>query len=232
MFKPTTLYIKTHNLTKLKYFGKTTQDPYTYKGSGTVWLRHLKKYGEDISTEILGFFTDEDSCKKAAMEFSVKNKIVESKEWANLKYETGNDGGDTSATEGFKKWLPKLSEYGKTCRWWNNGVTQTFRPNPPDESFTLGRLKFNNIGAIIGANKQKEKIWVNNGTKEIMVLPTNIPENFQIGRLSIKAFAGGKGRHSAKGSHWWNNGIQNKMAVNSPGLGWVKGRLFKPTQIR
>jgi len=36
-YKPSYLYIKKHNETGLKYFGKTTQDPYTYQGSGTDW---------------------------------------------------------------------------------------------------------------------------------------------------------------------------------------------------
>ena len=37
-FVPTWLYIKQHNITKLKYFGKTVRkDPIKYKGSGTYW---------------------------------------------------------------------------------------------------------------------------------------------------------------------------------------------------
>lgn len=36
------LYIKTHNTTGLKYFGKTTKDPYKYLGSGKHWRAHLK----------------------------------------------------------------------------------------------------------------------------------------------------------------------------------------------
>ena len=33
----TTLYIKTHKITGLKYFGKTTLNPFTYNGSGSHW---------------------------------------------------------------------------------------------------------------------------------------------------------------------------------------------------
>lgn len=47
------LYIKTHNITGLKYLGKTTKDPYKYLGSGTDWLKHLKQYGTDITTDIV-----------------------------------------------------------------------------------------------------------------------------------------------------------------------------------
>ena len=38
------LYIKTHNVTGLKYLGKTTQDPYKYKGSGKRWTNHINKH--------------------------------------------------------------------------------------------------------------------------------------------------------------------------------------------
>ena len=47
------LYVKTHNQTKLKYLGKTESDPYQYKGSGKYWLRHIRKHGNDVSTQIL-----------------------------------------------------------------------------------------------------------------------------------------------------------------------------------
>ena len=90
------LYIKTHQTTSLKYFGKTTKsDPYNYKGSGTYWKSHLKKHGNNVDTEILGFF-NEDEVESVALKFSRDNNIVESKEWANLIEENGNDGGATS----------------------------------------------------------------------------------------------------------------------------------------
>lgn len=92
-FKPTYLYTKEHKLTGLKYFGKTIKNPYEYSGSGTYWLRHLKKYGNDVTTTIVGYYTDETQCKEAALNFSKSNNIVESKEWANLCDENGTDGG-------------------------------------------------------------------------------------------------------------------------------------------
>jgi hypothetical protein len=93
-FKPTYLYIKTHSITGLKYFGKTTKsDPSKYTGSGDYWLKHINVHGNHLHTEILGFFTDKDECIRAATEFSINNNIVESKEWANFKIENGLDGG-------------------------------------------------------------------------------------------------------------------------------------------
>lgn len=89
------LYIKTHNITGLKYLGKTVQDPFKYKGSGTVWLRHITKHGYDVTTEILLETDDKNLLKETGIFYSKLWNIVESKNWANLMMEQG-DGGDTS----------------------------------------------------------------------------------------------------------------------------------------
>ena len=225
MFKPTYLYIKTHNKTGLKYFGKTTKDPYSFSGSGTVWTNHLKKHGTDVTTEVFGYFLEKSECMKAAIEFSVQNSIVESNEWANLRLET-LDGGDTSKTDNFIRWLPRLTEENKKRKWWNNGKNQVFVQAPPDTSYCRGRLPFNNAGAKIGSELQKNKLWINNGKVETMVSKDSlVPVGYTVGRLRDKAFAGGSGRHSAKGSYWWNNGILEKMSRFSPGHNWIKGRI-------
>jgi hypothetical protein len=88
------LYHKRHRITGLNYFGKTKLDPFTYNGSGKYWIRYIKKHGEDIETLNVWVFKDQDECTTFALEFSIKNNIVESKEWANLKLENGKDGGD------------------------------------------------------------------------------------------------------------------------------------------
>ena len=88
----TWLYIKQHNQTGLKYFGKTMNDPYLYKGSGKYWLRHLKKHGNDVSTTWAVPFEDKQELVDFALRFSEENNITESKEWANLRPENGTDG--------------------------------------------------------------------------------------------------------------------------------------------
>jgi hypothetical protein len=93
IFKPTYLYIKTHNVTNLRYFGKTTRNPYKYSGSGKYWLRHLSIHGDDVSTEVIGLYLSRDEIEKVALDFSTNFNIVESAEWANLKNENGLDGG-------------------------------------------------------------------------------------------------------------------------------------------
>lgn len=103
-FTPTWLYLKQHNQTKLKYFGKTISDPEVYPGSGVVWTRHLKKHGNDVSTVWKQLFTSKDDLMEYAVTYSIKNNIVESKEYANLIVENGLIGGDTGITpEGRKK---------------------------------------------------------------------------------------------------------------------------------
>ena len=92
-FKPCRLYIK--ELAGIKYFGKTSRDPYKYSGSGKIWLNRIKKYGkENIKTLwVSDWFYDPDSIQEYALEFSKTNLIVESKEWANLQAENGIAGG-------------------------------------------------------------------------------------------------------------------------------------------
>ena len=87
------LYVKTHSITGLKYFGKTERkDPYKYPGSGVYWKRHLNKYGYLFTTEIVGKFTDAEEAEKFALRFSIDHDIVESPEWANLIVENSRDG--------------------------------------------------------------------------------------------------------------------------------------------
>lgn len=87
------LYVKTHQLTGLKYLGKTiSKDPYAYKGSGKVWRSHCKKYGYIYNTEILFQSDNKDCIREKGIYYSQLWNIVESKEWANLKQEEC-DGG-------------------------------------------------------------------------------------------------------------------------------------------
>lgn len=99
----TYLYHKIHVKTGLNYFGKTTQNPYKYNGSGVVWRRHLKKHGNHVDTIQVWEFENLEECSKFALEFSIKNDIVNSKVWANLCLENGLDGGDK-----FSDMLPEV----------------------------------------------------------------------------------------------------------------------------
>jgi hypothetical protein len=93
--QPTYLYIKEHALTGLLYFGKTTKkNPYSYKGSGKYWARHIRKHGlKHVKTIwVSKIFTDQKLLSEFAIAFSELFDIVKSLKWANQKIENGVDG--------------------------------------------------------------------------------------------------------------------------------------------
>ena len=100
-----TLYLKTHDVTSLKYLGITSYDPYTYEGSGVVWKKHIRKHGRyDVTTEVLyeEELPDGDKTsltfKEICVEYSRTLNIVEDDGYANCLIESGvlgamgNDG--------------------------------------------------------------------------------------------------------------------------------------------
>jgi len=94
------LYKKTHNITGLKYLGKTTaKDPHKYKGSGDYWKDHIKTHGYDVTTEILAECKTTKELKERGLYYSNLWNVVEEKDangkktWANLRPETSDGGG-------------------------------------------------------------------------------------------------------------------------------------------
>ena len=87
------LYVKTHNVTGLKYLGKTvSKDPHKYKGSGVVWRNHCNVHGYDYSTQIIFQSIHKDEIKQRGIYYSQLWNVVTSDEWANIKQEEC-DGG-------------------------------------------------------------------------------------------------------------------------------------------
>lgn len=93
------IYIKTHNITGKKYFGKTNRELSklkSYKGSGKHWVRHLKVHGNDVSTRIFAAFEEDEFyyniIEKICLDFSESKKIVDSSIWLNIRPENGFDG--------------------------------------------------------------------------------------------------------------------------------------------
>ena len=111
------LYVKTHNITGLKYLGMTRKNPETYNGSGKYWLKHIKKHGKNISTSVLFSTNDPELFKRVGLYYSEKFNVVKSNEWANLMEEQG-DGGNTSEHIDYKNRKDNSGEknpfYGKT----------------------------------------------------------------------------------------------------------------------
>lgn len=95
------LYKKTHNITGLKYLGKTSKDPFNYTGSGQEWKPHLKEHGYDVTTEILKECQSKEELSYWGRYYSELWDIVDSPDWANKIPETG--GGGPASEETRKK---------------------------------------------------------------------------------------------------------------------------------
>ena len=90
------LYKKTHNITGLMYLGKTTRpNPHKYKGSGNIWRPHIRKYGYDVTTEILKECQTPEELKHWGLYYSELWNVVNDRDrngkkiWANLVPEEG-----------------------------------------------------------------------------------------------------------------------------------------------
>jgi len=84
------LYLKTHNVTGLKYLGYTKNDPLKYRGSGHYWKRHIIQHGNDVTTEILFQSEHIDEISEMGKQYSNMWDIVNDKGFANLCEEDGN----------------------------------------------------------------------------------------------------------------------------------------------
>ena len=151
-FIPCRLYIK--ELCGLKYFGKTSQNPYDYHGSGKIWKDKIKKYGkENIKTLwVSDIYTDPSLLQEVALGFSKENMIVESVGWANLKPENGLDGGWTH--------LPKVKQKisSSVKRLWDDAEFQE-------------RMSHRNIkGKNNGSYNHTVYTWYNKKTGETLDL--------------------------------------------------------------
>jgi len=115
----------------------------------------------------------------------------------------------------------RQSELRSKNQWWNNGSHQVFVPEPPNSNYKRGRLKFNNVGAEIGASISKGKKWYTDGKTSIFTKPGTEPIGFIDGRKIKNRLK----PNPLKGSKWWTNGRISKLSFDCPGENWVLGRI-------
>ena len=218
------LMVKTHNKTGLKYLCQTKRkDPMKYTGSGIKWKAHLKKFGVDITTEILGVFESKKELSEAGIYYSNLWDVVANNEWANLKLEEG-DGGDTSNTENWKKGMAARRSYSgknnpnygksgswsgkvgpiKGKKWYNDGHSEIFSENCPT-GFLQGRLLYTCKYCKTECNQVNIKRWHDEYCKD------NPNRKYKKSHLT--------------GKTWWNNGQEQRKFLAPPDNTWSKGRI-------
>ena len=209
------LYVKTHNKTGLKYLGKTSTDPYKYRGSGVRWNNHLNIHGDDVSTEILRECQTNEEIRHWGEYYSTVWDIVASDEWANLKAETG-DGGSYPHSDETKR---KLSQIKKGQAAHNKG--KKWSQERKDRQSDSNRGKNN---PMFG------KLFINNGISNLVINKGEaIPEGYVRG--SLQKMGNKKGRPSDAnpnfGKHWITDGTKNKMVIKTLPIpdNWYKGRV-------
>ena len=112
MDKTYRLMIKTHNKTGKKYLCMTSREDYdVYLGSGVYWLRHLKKHGKDIKTEVVYSDTDYSTFSEMCLHYSTLLNICISEEYANLVPEIGY--GNDSDNNNLVLWWKYATEENK-----------------------------------------------------------------------------------------------------------------------
>jgi hypothetical protein len=142
-----TLYIKTHNVTGLKYFGKTgSADPYKYHGSGKYWKRHIAVHGYDVTTEIIGQFEDLQECSRIALKFSEDHQIATSDLWANFKAENGLDGGFAHLNDGSEAHRTRCVRAGKRSQELHPEIKENLVPTTAATAALGTATKLNKYG--------------------------------------------------------------------------------------
>ena len=167
---PTALMIKTHNVTGKKYFCKTTKlhELEKYHGSGVVWKIHLKTFGKDITTEILGIYYDKQRCVEAALKFSTENDIINSRDWVNLILENGLDGASAGKMHHmYGKIHPKR---GQKRPWTSEKLMGEKNPQWGKPGPMLGRK---NPGASLALKGRKRPEGGGKPSKKVLVVESD-----------------------------------------------------------
>ena len=203
------LYVKTHQTTGLKYLGVTSKkDPYSYKGSGKTWLRHLKEFGRNYTTEILLETDSTDEIREKGIYYSELWNIVDSKEWANQKKERGEGG-----------WTPI-----KGRNPWNKGIPMSDEQRQKIRQTMLGKYvgKSNPFYGKTHSDETKEKLRTANIGRKIQADVVKARNELQKGvpKPSVSAKLKGKPKsekHREKMKEAWVKRKQNQSTrLHSP----------------
>lgn len=186
------LYLKTHNKTGYKYLGKTTSsDPFTYKGSGKLWKRHIEKHGYDVTTEILFETQDKNELKQVGIYYSKLWNVVESTVFANLIQEEGDGGTRMWSEESRKKVSSSLKGVKKKSTLAYHSAQQKLKhiksiqqknylSDPENYQRRCKQLR-ESYNPKKASNSISQLKWCNDGVRNYRL--KNVPENYSLGRL-------------------------------------------------
>ena len=141
---------------KLKYLCKCrdNKNPFTYKGSGTYWRRHILKYSlESITTTILGHYDCNSRLREAGEYYSSLYDIVHSKEWANLIPEIG-DGGTTIKN---KIRIYNIDNHNQKCISIDQDIPEGWKRGLPPGKVKMSPEKLKKMVAFHTGRKRSEQ---------------------------------------------------------------------------
>ena len=209
------LYVKIQNKTGKKYFGKTTRNPFKYKGSGIHWKRHIAVHGNDVTTLIIGSYESEDECKSVALKFSEDNNIVDSADWLNLINENGLDGLD-GAPQGNVVSSDTKDKISKAL----TGKSSPKSKYEMSESSEVRAARMFEVTTNL--------LWITDGKSDKRINKnSDIPIGWKLGRS--KTTVGNpnfnKDGNSTRGMKWYNDGVSNIYLKDSDTIpeGYVRG---------
>lgn len=218
------LYKKTHKKTGMKYLGQTKNNPFTYKGSGLYWKRHLKKHGNDVNTEILKECKTKEDLKSWGEYYSDLWKVVDSDEWANMKPEIG-DGG---SVQGINLGRTHTDETKEKISKAKKGIAAPYNKKPKSAE-TKRKLRLANLGKTVLKETIEKMLETKskNGTFQHTIEAREKmkkPKSFQHRENMIKAQH--RRRELEEDKMWITDGKNNKIVSiqNDIPNGWYKGR--------
>lgn len=240
------LYVKQHKITGLKYFGFSKKLSPKYLGSGKYWLRHIRKHGvEHVETLQTWVFEDQESCSKFALEFSSKNNIVESRDWANLREENALDGnvpGDILSRRTRELWQDDIYREAHlkgtqtdSNRLYMSNSTKNLWQDPEyvakqsrAHSEAMNKDEYKNWHS-----DHKKRLWQDAEYREKILESRkgSITEEYKSAAAarSKARWADPEFKARMKEIHknktWWNNGIVEKKSLEPPAPEWNRGRL-------
>lgn len=156
------LYVKTHNETGLKYLGKTSNNPFSYNGSGVDWKLHLKEYGNDHTTVVIKECQSNSELSEWGRYYSELWDVANSSEWANRIPETG--GGSTPSDQTREKL--RQSQLGKK--------------KPPRTKEHIEKLSAATKGIVRPRSKEHQTAWTESSTAN---WATNTERKMQVSKL-------------------------------------------------